>query len=139
MADDQEQYVTFDTTKGGEYSLCLFIEIVPETWHATFYELYHHGYLVTQYVHTERPINRFVATPLVKGLPGAVDWEWNGAQMASSNTRRSRNQAKERWRMLMQERDEAIAELQTLTKKASEIHEEIEALLGTHRTSQGGE
>jgi hypothetical protein len=41
--------------------------------------------------------------------------------------------------MIMQEREEVIAELQRLTQKASNVHEEIETLLSTHRFSQGGE
>ena len=109
MTDHQEHYVTFDTMEGGEHSLCLFIESVPETWHADFYELDRHGHFITQHFRTEHAIERFIATPLVRDLPGTIDWSWNS------------------------EREEIIAELQSLTKKASDVHEEINTLLGSHR------
>ncbi len=82
MTDYQDHYVAFEATEEGSRSLRLFIESVPEEWHADFYELYRvdpTGEIMIQYFRTPHPIDRFVATPLVRDLPGSVDWSWNSA------------------------------------------------------------
>jgi hypothetical protein len=72
-----EHYVAFEATKEGSRSLSLFIKNVPEEWHADFDELFSTGEILIQYFRTVQKVDRFVATPLARDLPGSVDWIWN--------------------------------------------------------------
>jgi hypothetical protein len=63
---------------------------VPEEWNADFYELYRANptsEIMIQCFRTAHPIDRFVATPLARDLPGVVDMSWNRAHNEERDVR----------------------------------------------------
>jgi hypothetical protein len=75
-----DHHVTVDMTPEGSRTLAAFIESVPASWQADFYELFQGdptGQLMIQYFRTPQPIDLFVAASLTRKLSGIVEHGFN--------------------------------------------------------------